>query len=202
MSDKEFLSDRRAALRESVEFFSSANKPQRERITCIDFLCNLALPFAESEVVSSADEPPDVVFRSARFEIKEILDQGRRRHDEYRAALERAESATRASDLLEQFTPEDITPAQVGELVLGELDRVGSKYPPALRRGLDALCYVNLQKHFLVPGPMPSAAAFADRGWRSVSALIGWSSFVFHSFADGPEFLVTGTFATRRSDLE
>lgn len=202
MSDEEFLAERRSALRESVAFFTSANKPERERITCTDFLRNLSVSFAESEVTSSADEPPDVVFRSARFEIKEILDPGRRRHDEYRAALERAESAAKASDLFEEFTPQDITPSQVGELVLLELDRVESKYPPALRRSLDALCYVNLQKHFLITGPMPASAEFADRGFRSVSALIGWSSFVFHASVDAPDFLVTGTFSTGRRESE
>ena len=83
-----------AMLEESVRFFDAANKPERERWVANEFLGNLGVEFVESEIQCVADEPPDIRFRSASFEVKEILDKGRRRHLAYKAALEVANSAS------------------------------------------------------------------------------------------------------------
>src|SRR5690348_13841895 len=49
--------------------------------------------------------PPDVKFRDAAFEIKEVLDEGRKRHDEYRDHLRRAWAARSPEELLEPYHP-------------------------------------------------------------------------------------------------
>ena len=62
-----------------------------------------------------ASDPPDVRFRDAAFEIKEILDEGRRRHADLKEGLEKAKAARVPSDLLEPLTPRDITYNEVSE---------------------------------------------------------------------------------------
>ena len=200
MTDEEFLEDRRKALRESVEYFSAKNKPERERWVCHEFVQNLGLSYADSEVVTPEDEPPDVVFRDCRFEIKELLDRGRRRHAEYKASLQKALEITDPQDLLEQFTPQDITPQQIGDRILNELEALQQHYAPSARRHLDILFYVNLQEHFLKAGPMPTALLFAPYGWRSVSAVMGWGSLVLCTATDAPTLLVSnsGTLVQRK----
>lgn len=191
MTDEEFLEDRRRALRESVEYFSAKNKSERERWVCHAFIRNLGLSYDEAEVVSSSDDPPDVVFRDCRFEIKELLDSSRRRHAEYKASLQKALEATDPRDLLELFMPQDITPQQIGDRILKELNTLQNHYAPTARRQLDMLFYVNLQEHLLKVGPMPPAIEFAPYGWRSVSAIIGHSSLVMFVASDAPAFLVS-----------
>lgn len=191
MTDEEFLEDRRNALRESVEYFSAKNKSERERWVCHEFIQNLGLSYNGSEVVTPNDEPPDVVFRDCRFEIKELLDPGRRRHAEYKATLKTALEITDPQDLLKQFTPQDITPQQISDCIVQELKTLQQHYAPSARRHLDILFYVNLQAHFLKVGPMPSALPFAQYGWRSVSAVMGWGALVMFAASDAPMVLVS-----------
>jgi hypothetical protein len=200
MTDKEFLEDRRRALQKSIEYFSAKNKSERERWVCLEFVNNLGITFDESEAVSSDDEPPDVVFRDSRFEIKELLDPGRRRHAEYKASLQTALSATDPQDLMEQYSPQDITALQIGERILEKLKDLENHYASAVRGQLDLLFYVNLLEHALKAGPMPLATAFAPFGWRSVSAVMGWGSFVLFAASNAPSFLSSkvGTLTQRK----
>lgn len=200
MDNEKFLEDRRRDLKESVEYFSAKNKPERERWVCAEFVKNLGIVFDETELLSPDDDPPDVTFRDARFEIKEILDPGRLRHAEYKVALKKAQETSDPQDLIEQFTPQDITPFQVGDRILKELEGLVDQYAPSVRACLDLLFYVNLQEHILKVGPMPEAKTFARFGWRSISGVLGWGSLVFFVAPDAPSILNSkvGTLTQRR----
>lgn len=201
MTDEEFLEDRRNALRESVEYFSCKKKPERERWVCRAFIQNLGLSYNESEVVTPDDEPPDVVFRDCRFEIKELLDHGRRRHAEYKASLQKALEITDPQELLERFTPQEITPQHIGGRIHNELEALKQRYAPT-RRYLDILFYVNLKAHFLKVGAMPPAVQFAPYGWRSVSAIMGRNALVLFAAPDAPIFLVSNVGALMQRKFE
>ena len=113
MTDEEYLEAQRKARAESVEFFRASNKPERERWVVREFLTNLGLVFTDAEVRSPDQDPPDVTFREANFEIKEILSKGRRRHQEYKEGLQKALDAESPSDLVEMYTPRDsVSPAR------------------------------------------------------------------------------------------
>ncbi len=200
MSDEEFIDDRRRGLKESIEYFSAKNKAERERWVCLELVQNLGIAFNETEIVSPENDPPDVVFRDARFEIKEILDPGRKRHAEYKAALQTALTVTDPQDLLNQYTPKDITPVQIGERVQAELVELKNHYPRAVCEGMDLLFYVNLQEHHLKIGLMPSATDFGSFGWRSISAVLGWGALVFSAAPNAPSFLCAkaGTVTLRK----
>src|SRR5690606_36997075 len=139
---------------------------------------------------SPDDDPPDVVFRAARFEIKEILDQGRRRHDEYKAELERAKSLTDPVDTLQMFTPKDAHILEIFERCESAAQALENKYPKALKAELDLLFYVNLQRVFkVIETPYPSTDHLGQLGWRSVSFVIGQASGCFFARADAPDFI-------------
>jgi hypothetical protein len=138
MENEEFLKDRRCALEKSIEYFSAKNKQERERWVCTEFIKNLGIAFDETEVLSPNDDPPDVTFRDARFEIKEVLDPGRRRHAEYKASLRKAVETSDPLDLVGQFTLQDnITPLQLGNRILKELESFNGHYAPSVRANLD-----------------------------------------------------------------
>ncbi len=189
MEDREYIESIRRAREEAVSFFSSERKPERERWVVNEFLVNLGIDVGPDEAVSSDDEPPDVIYKDAKFEVKEILDPGKRRHAEYKASLRRAENATSAADLLEEYRPRDILYSEMCALVV---ERLGSekKYAPAVRRSLDLLFYVNLEGvHGYVANELPTPNEIEKFGWRSVGFIAGPLSVVLHACGDAPEFL-------------
>ena len=198
--DKRFLADIREGLRASVKFFAPEKKAEREDWDITEFLQNLNIDFGADEVVPEVDDPPDVYFRDARFETKEILDPGRKRHKEFKDALAKALSVSDPSGLVQHYTPRDLTPTDVGCLVLQEIAELTNCYEPKLRKTLDLLFYVNLKHHHLKNGPMPNGALFREYGWRSVSALMGWGALIFYASNDAPGFLLehAGTLTERK----
>ena len=167
MPDDEYLEQIRKARAESVRYFSSKNKPERERWVVVEFLTNLGVSFVESEVQSVVDEPPDVRFRSAAFEVKGILDPDRRRHEEFKAALARAKAATSPKDLLEPATPRDVTYTEVCDQIENEVARFATKYLVEMRAKLDLLFYVNLADVYgYVATPLPSPSTWEQYGFR------------------------------------
>ncbi len=189
MNDEELLKEMRRALKESVENFSDANKSERERLTLTQFLLNLGVDFENKEVLPQTNDPPDVIFRGACYEIKEVLDPRRWRHAEYKAALAKALVTTNPAELFENVDIEDITPVQIGQLISGKLTGLNLEYEPQFRASLNLLFYVDLERHSLQMGPMPPLGLFSTFGWRSISVLIGWGALVFFAESNAPVFL-------------
>jgi hypothetical protein len=192
MTDEKFIKATRKAREESVRFFSSAGKTERELWVATEFLTNLGIAFAAHEVVASKSDPPDVLFRSAEFEIKEILDKGRRRHQEFKDSLKSAMEATSVAELFEQYTPRDISYVEVYALILEQATELASiKYPLAVRETLDLLFYVNLDEvHGFIEQPIPSTSELILQGWRSVSFIIGRASCIVVAQTYAPAFLL------------
>ena len=190
--EQEFLKERQQALRESIKFFAPEQKVERETWVCSAFLQNLGIQHAEAELIPEPSDPPDIHFRGARFEIKEILDPDRKRHAEYREKLEKALLARSASELLEHYTPEDLTYREIGDIVIQRLTEISAHYDPKVTAQLDLLIYVNLL-HCLVNGqsPVPSPTTYSGFGWRSIGVVKGWSAWVLHARPDAPSFLQT-----------
>jgi len=190
MCDEDYLEERRKALEESVAFFSPERKMERENWVVDAFLKNLGVEFSPSELVSEPDEPPDVRFRDAQFELKELMDPGRRRHQEYRDALAKAQSATDPSELLEPFTPRDATPSEIYAAVFEAASALLRKYPPATCANLDLLFYINYEDVMgLTEVPFPDVAALRAQPWRSVSFIIGHRACVLVAQPHAPSFV-------------
>lgn len=189
MNRRQFLKDLRQGLKESVDFFSPKNKLARESWVGITFLQNLGLQFDEKDVLVPLNDPPDIIFKDAQFEIKEILDPGRKRHMEFKERFRRSLKATDPADLLEPFTPHDLAPKDILDLIEKELPELGKKYPPRMRSQYDLLFYINLKHHHLKIDKMPDAFTLSSSGWRSVSALIGRGSLVYYANDLAAEFL-------------
>jgi hypothetical protein len=190
MIDDEFLEPRRKDLEESVKYFGSDNKPQREMWVVSEFLGNLGISISNGDLTPVSDDPPDVLFGNAGFEVKEIMDTGRRRHTEYKKALAKVRKATNAQELLEHYTPRDATLTEIYKLVRSEAENRAKHYDPKVCASLDLLFYVNLQDVMgLADVPYPDVTALRALPWRSVSFVIGWRSCVLVARVGAPEFL-------------
>ena len=165
----------------SVEFLSAGKEKQKTRELWIveHLLRGVRVVYQPSEITQPDDDPPDALFRDAAFEVKEIQEPGRRRHDEYKQHLERARSARSRHELLELFTPgSDMPVAKVCDRILAATrDLALRKYRDrSARRDLDLLFYVNLDACGIVEGPLPDLEPLATQGWRSVSFLFNSSA--------------------------
>ncbi len=190
MDDAEFIADRIAALEELVRYFSSSYKSERERWVVEALLENMNIAHEQGDVNTSDQDPPDVVALGAKFEIKEILNPGRRRHEEYKQELERAREAKTAEDLLTRFTPVDSSITEIFDLCCTEIKALEEKYPPSVRASLDLLFYVNLQHVMKVnENPFPDCSLMNSAGWRSVSFVKGQIASCFYAAPKAPSWL-------------
>ena len=166
LTNARYLQDAAHDLEASVIFFGAGGSQQRaaERWVVKHFLIALGIEFADEALHNATRDPPDIAFRDAAFEAKEIGEVGRRRHDEYREALARAKAATTPAEPLEQFTAEDLPIATFYERILAATATLAThKYgDERTRRGLDLLFYVNLNPRELwtfVDGERPDVSA-------------------------------------------
>jgi hypothetical protein len=188
MTEQELIAQRIEDLVASVAYFASHNKQERERWVATEFALNLGLAPAQGELRSIEPDPPDVAFRDARFEIKEILDMGRRRHDEYKRELARVRGISKAQDLLTEFTPKDGSVGEIYDLCLKEAASL-DKYSNDLKTQTDLLFYVNLHDvMYVAEHPFPDTSALTAIGWRSISFLMGRRSCCFCARPDAPDF--------------
>ena len=159
-------------LKESIEFFSVEKKWDREKMVVETLLERLGIDFDASEL-SEPEEPADVAFRDARFQVKEVMqfhgEEIRRRHDEYKAALRRVEAAETMEELMRLTPFREVTWDRiVTESVKAAKKHIG-RYGVKERRDLDVVCYYNRHDHFEVDAPTPDYKKLDCRSFSIVS---------------------------------
>lgn len=169
--------------------FSRKFKNWREWRNTVDFLTNLHIGVDDSQVFCSPQDPPDVFYQDAAFEVKEIMDEGRRRHKEAKQARNNSLHGNGKSYIKSRFAI-DLFPADAAQLVLKHLNSINSRYLPGMKERTDILFYINKINHWFDDGPVPSNELFEPYGWRSVSAVIFNNvSIVFQTSNSAPQFL-------------
>lgn len=188
--DRHYLEQLRQHAQDTRTFLSNKAKPERERAVCRAFLRTIGVKFDTSEVKAPVSDPPDVVFRTAQFEVREMLDPGRKRGDDWKRKEAKYQSATSIDDLLE--APSWPTPMTlsvlVPEVVTALAEKV-RKYGAGCKQ-LDAMVYVNFQEKYLVlNSPVPSLDQLKAQGWRSVVLLFPPYGVLLYANAGAPHFL-------------
>ena len=189
MDDEQYnwKDERIRSLEESLSFFSNREKLDREKWTVRRLLHALDVEFAEEEL-TGGDEPVDIYFRDARFQEKEILDENRRRTDEYRKALEVAKAAKEQRELAELYDPIDISFCEVVQKCYDYAKTLllQSKYGPLECKNIDLLCYFNLKNYLVVP---PTEIAVKELEFRSLSVVSNRYCMVVYARDDAPKIL-------------
>ncbi|MVW74909.1 DUF1780 domain-containing protein [Pseudomonas xionganensis] len=193
MDDSDYLRLLTHQAEQANAFLSNARKWERERWVCQRLLQALNVHHRLEDFSAAGQEPPDVLFREANFEVFFVLDEGRRLNDEWRAELERRRSAFSLSQLVRR----EIKPRRIP---LGELQQ---RLAPTLRkkahnyteRGLDLgeldlVAFVSLKRavadfnsHF------PPPTEYLRQGWRSLSMVGPTFARVLLAHPDAPDFL-------------
>jgi hypothetical protein len=210
-SEREYRERLEAHARKAVEYFSDRNKPQRERAVCRAFLRCLGVAFDEAEIVAQPlDDSVDVVFRDARFQVRDHRAPDAQPHGEWRARLARATQAQTMDDAIAPWprVPEwnGTTPISRSEMTAATTDALESK---ARKYGkgcgtLDALVYADLTwtRALRLDTEPGDTTRLGAQGWRSVSVLFPMLGLVLCARAEAPRFLrdVAGTALYRWPD--
>lgn len=193
MDDSDYLRLLTHQAEQANAFLSNARKWERERWVCQRLLQALNVGHRLDEFSPSDQEPPDVLFRDANFEVFFVLDEGRRLNDEWRAELERRRSAFSLSQLVRrEARPRRIPTAELQTRLAPTLRKKAHNYQ---ERGLDLgeldlLAYVNLKRaspdfnsHF------PPPTEYLRQGWRSLSLVGPTFARVLFAHPNAPDFL-------------
>ena len=178
-----------------MRFFSNKMKKDREKWVVREFLDYLKIEVKKNEVASFDDEPPDVVFRDARFEIKEILEENRRRTDEYKKALRIAETATNITDLFEEWSPTELKMRDALKIVATKASAEQKRYAPAVCQSLDLLFYLNPRDASIVGNNIASNIlhGIEQLKWRSISFVTNDCAVVMAANDKAPSFIMAKT---------
>lgn len=193
MDDSDYLRLLTRQAEQANDFLSNARKWERERWVCQRLLQALNIPNRTDEFSSAAQEPPDVLFREANFEVFFVLDAGRRLNDEWRAEAERRRSAFSLSQLVRrEMRPRKIAASELLEHLAPTLRKKAHNYG---ERGLDLgeldlLAFASLKRFSLdLNSPFPPPTEFLRQGWRSLSVVGPNFARVLFAHAGAPEFL-------------
>jgi hypothetical protein len=175
LPDHAFLASLREYADRARRLFSNPQKPERERMVLRAFLRCIGEAFEDSEIIASREEPIDVRFRAADFQIMDIVGD-RKRGMAWRRRQARYREAQHAADVLEPYTPsQPMSFDDASGLVADGLSEKAARYGAAACANLDALVYIDLRHRHLWPleptGHVRAGAVLQVQGWRSVSML-------------------------------
>jgi hypothetical protein len=193
MDDSDYLRLLTLQAEQANAFLSNARKWERERWVCQRLLQGLNLPHADEDFIPAGQEPPDVLFQDARFEVFFVLDEGRRLNDEWREELQRRRSAFSLSQLVRrEVRPKRISAVELLQRLAPTLRKKAHNYR---ERGLqldhlDLIAFASLKREVLdLNSHFPPPTEYLRQGWRSLS-LVGPSfARVLFAHPQAPDFL-------------
>lgn len=189
MDEKSILDELATNIEKSIRFFSFSNKQIRGKWIVNEFLKNIGLTFAPHEIIASREDPPDIIFRDSFFEIKEILDEGRERHREYKENLEKTKEAKSLKDLFTSYSLRDIRLQDLIKIVGRGMSK--KKYEQKFSATLNLMFYFNPTSTSI--SDENSFELSKDEEWtryRTVSVVgNGGFAFVIYAADDAPDFL-------------
>ena len=183
---KEAIREITESRQEAMDFFSNNSKKEREKWPVSEFLKNMGINFGANELISVEDQAPDIKFRDAAFEIKELDVEGRRRHDEKKEELKKAQVACGLEDLITQYEFKETS----FQGVVDRIDKMLKEYvcEPNFSGKTDILFYVNYS--VLGEAHYSSQGLEIWKQWRSISMVGNNSiSYVFWVAQDAPGFI-------------
>src|SRR5712691_10846331 len=191
VTGQRYLAKLRSHAAGSLRHLSNPLKAERERSVCRAFLRSVGIGFSEVELVVPCQEPADVCFREARFQIRDLL-LGRRRGDEWKAKQTRWNKARSVAGTGERPTwPTPMRRAELVDAVTQGLEAKSKKYGVSGCAGTDALMYADITatRFLMRRSSAQDLTRLKTQGWRSVSVLFPPYGIVLLARDTAPEFL-------------
>jgi hypothetical protein len=193
MDDSDYLRLLTIQAEQANTFLSNARKWERERWVCQRLLQGLNIAHRTEDFHPAGQEPPDVLFRDASFEVFFVLDEGRRLNDEWREELQRRRSAFSLSQLVRrEARPKRIPASELLKRLAPTLRKKAHNYT---ERGLDLgeldlIAFASLKREVLdLNSHFPPPTEYLRQGWRSLSLVGPTFARVLFAHPDAPDFL-------------
>ncbi|WP_426149728.1 DUF1780 domain-containing protein [Pseudomonas sp. DC3000-4b1] len=193
MDDSDYLRLLTTQAEQANAMLSNARKWERERWVCQRLLQGLNIAYGAEEFLPVGQEPPDVLFRDANFEVFFVLDEGRRLNDEWRQELQRRRSAFSLSQLVRrEAKPKRIRAPELLARLAPTLRKKAHNY---LERGLDLgqldmVAFASLKREVLnLNSHFPPPTEYLRQGWRSLSLVGPNFARVLFAHPGAPDFL-------------
>lgn len=188
MNEQEYIQLLAKEAHDTIDMLSPHRRCEREIRTCAAFLRCLGVQFSLDELAAPESDPPDVIFRDARFEVMILLDPQRTMHSDWKDTANQRDGAKNLSDLEKPYSPSaPISMQNISDCITVALAQKASHYGSRTCSELDALVYVNLQRYHIYPVSLVAIPAeLRVHGWRSVCFVSPPYSYVFFGL---PEFL-------------
>lgn len=193
MDDSDYLRLLTTQAEQANAMLSNARKWERERWVCQRLLQGLNIAYGAEEFLPVGQEPPDVLFRDANFEVFFVLDEGRRLNDEWRQELQRRRSAFSLSQLVRrEAKPKRIRAPELLARLGPTLRKKAHNY---LERGLDLgqldmVAFASLKREVLnLNSHFPPPTEYLRQGWRSLSLVGPNFARVLFAHPGAPDFL-------------
>ena len=199
-TDQKYIDDLVTHSEETLALWSNEEKQKRERMVGAAFLRCLGITFSSNDIESPQDDPPDIIYKEACFEVRELLDVGRRRGDESKERHETLKNATSFEDTLFPYDlPTPISYRKIFQLITTALSKKAFRYGKQGCSDLDALVCVSLKNRFLNPATdITNFDLLITQGWRSVSFVSPPYSYVIFAKDTAPDFLKSNTGVAKR----
>ena len=193
MDDSDYLRLLTIQAEQANAFLSNARKWERERWVCQRLLQGLNIPYHSEDFLQAGQEPPDVLFGDARFEVFFVLDEGRRLNDEWRAELQRRRSAYSLSQLVRrEARPKRIPASKLLQRLGPTLHKKATNYKERdidLSQ-LDIIAFSSLKREVLdLNSHFPPPTEYLRQGWRSLSLVGPTFARVLFAQPDAPDLL-------------
>ncbi|MDY7561901.1 DUF1780 domain-containing protein [Pseudomonas sp. 10B1] len=195
MDDSDYLRLLTIQAEQANAFLSNARKWERERWVCQRLLQGLNIAHRNEDFTPAGQEPPDVLFREASFEVFFVLDEGRRLNDEWREELQRRRSAFSLRQLVRrEAKPKRISAPELLQRLAPTLRKKAHNYR---ERGLDLgeldiIAFASLKREVLdLNSHFPPPTEYLRQGWRSLSLVGPTFARVLFAHPDAPDFLRT-----------
>lgn len=182
---KEMIVQKEQAIRD----LGNKGKKDMEVLTVCAFLRCINQPFEESSVKPESDLFPDVRYGDVSFEVKELMDEGRRRLDEYKRDLEAIKRATCMRDLMEHYTPVENSIHDIVEKIQKKVDEVSHHYSDEARKSTNLLVYFNLLDVIVPTSQQAGEIHFNRQNWISVSVVGSSWALVVAAEQEAPLFI-------------
>ena len=193
MDDSDYLRLLTIQAEQANAFLSNARKWERERWVCQRLLQGLNIPYHSEDFLQAGQEPPDVLFGDARFEVFFVLDEGRRLNDEWREELQRRRSAYSLSQLVRrEARPKRIPASKLLQRLGPTLHKKANNYKERdIDLGqLDINAFSSLKREVLdLNSHFPPPTEYLRQGWRSLSLVGPTFARVLFAQPDAPDFL-------------
>jgi Putative endonuclease, protein of unknown function (DUF1780) len=192
MSDDELLASIKKSRIEMHEFWSNANKSERE-LFCVALFLELAgIDHSEDELIpQNVHSKTDIQFRNFSFQVKEIMDKDRDRSGNAKRLRKNAESAKSLKDLICTSRSFDVPVCTTMiECVIEALETLADKsYTAEQRQSLDLLFYVTRTYAGIFSQQQIESIDLSNFGWRSISAVHEKQAVVLYASQTSPEYL-------------